>query len=91
VAVPERTAHTEAMRAGTPVAVGSITLLPIERVVVHTDRGGSVAWLAAVMEPRALIVRDGRGIRAIDAGAAEIPLDALRAEVPALDAALAAM
>jgi len=89
--MPEDIRYKEAIRAGTPVAVGPIALLPIERIVLRADRSAGLAWCTGLKEPHALIVRDARGLRAVDARAAPIPLDALREKVPGLDAVLAAM
>ncbi len=89
--MPERTGHTETVRAGTPVSVGSVTLLPIERVVVRSDRGAQRVWFFVAKEPYALIVRDAGGIRAMGADAAAISLEKLREKIRGLDALLAAM
>ena len=89
--MPERANHTDIVRAGTPFRVGSMTLLPIERVVVHSAVGALGAWFTAAKEPYALVVRDAGGIRALDIGAAAVSLEALREEIPGLDAVLAAM
>jgi hypothetical protein len=88
--MPERTRHTETVRAGAPLRVGAVTLLPIERVVVHAHVGALGAWFTAAKEPHALIVRDAGGIRALAVGATAVSLDALREEIPGLDAVLAA-
>ena len=87
----ERTSRTETVRAGTPLRIGSVILLPIERVVVHSVMGALGAWFTAAKEPYALVVRDAGGIRALDIGAAAVSLEALREEIPGLDAVLAAM
>ena len=89
--MPERTSHTETLRAGTPLRVGSVTLLPIERVLVHSDQGAFGAWFTAAKEPYALVVRDAGGIRALDIGATPVSLEALREGIPGLDAVLASM
>lgn len=86
--MPERTRRTEAVRAGAPLRVGSVTLLPIERVVVRSEVGALGAWFSAAKEPYALVVRDAGGIRALDVGAPAISLEALREEIPGLDAML---
>ena len=83
--MPERPAFGEIVRADPPVTVGSVTLLPIARIVVHAI-GTTPAWVAASKEPFALVVRDAGGIRALDANARPIPLEELRAKVPGLDA-----
>ena len=56
--MPEPARHVEELRAGTRLRVGSVTLIPIERVVVSAGTAGSAAWFTAVMEPFALVVRD---------------------------------
>lgn len=89
--MPERTGHIETVRAGTPLRVGSATLLPIERVVVHSGLGALGAWFVAAKEPYALVVRDAGGVRVLDLGAAVVSLEALRREVPGLDAVLSSM
>jgi hypothetical protein len=87
----ERRSQTETVRAGTPLRVGPVTLLPIERVVVHSVMGALGAWFTAAKEPYALVVRDAGGVRALDIGATVVSLEALREEVPGLDAVLASM
>jgi hypothetical protein len=89
--MPERTSHTETVRAGTPLRLESVTLLPIERVVVHSGMGALGAWFTAAKEPYALVVRDAGGLRALDIGATVVSLEALRELVPGLDAVLASM
>jgi len=89
--MPEDARYSEAMRAGTPLAIGSVTLLPIERVVLRAEQSAGLAWFTALKEPHALIVRDTRGLRAVDTRAAPVSLDALRAMVPGLDGVLRAM
>ena len=89
--MPECTSHTETVRAGTPLQVGAVTLLPIERVVVHSGMGALGAWFTAAKEPYALVVRDAGGIRALDIGAMGVSLEALRERIPGLDAVLASM
>lgn len=89
--MPERSQHAEILCAGAAVPVGSVSLLPIERVVLHAQCGDRCWWFAAAKEPYALVLRDAGGIRAVDVHAAAIPIESLRARVPRLDAVLAAM
>ena len=89
--MPERNTRTETWRASTPVTVGSVTLLPIERVVLHADRGNTRLWFSATKEPYALVVRDAGGIRAVDTNAMAISLEVLREKLPEFDALLASM
>lgn len=89
--MPEHASHREAVRAGAPVTIGLVTLLPIERVVVHTFHGRSGWWFSAAKQPFALILRDAAGMRALDAEAAVVPLNRLCESVPGLEALLAGM
>jgi hypothetical protein len=89
--MPERSEHTETLRAVAAVLVGAITLLPIERVVLYARCGDRCGWFAAAKEPYALVLRDAGGIRAVDVQAAAIPIETLRARMPRLDAVLAAL
>ena len=88
--MPELTRHSEAMRAGTPLRVGSVTLLPVERVVVLAGTGASAAWFTASKEPYALVVRDEGGVHVVGLGAEAVSLEALREKVPGLDDGLGA-
>jgi hypothetical protein len=89
--MPEQNRCTEILRAGVPLAVGGVTLLPIERVIMHSDHGHIGAWFSAAKEPYALVVRDADGIRAFDANATRVSIEQLRDTIPELDAALASM
>jgi uncharacterized spore protein YtfJ len=89
--MPERTSRIETVRAAMPLRVGPSTLLPIERVVVHSGRGARGAWAHATVEPYALVVRDAGGIRVIDIGATAVSLEDLRERIPGLDALLASV
>jgi uncharacterized spore protein YtfJ len=84
----EPASHGERVRAGRPIRVGSVTLLPIERVAVHSGMGTLGAWFTAAKEPYALVVRDAGGIRALDVGDSGASLEALREAIPGLDALL---
>lgn len=68
-----------------------MTLLPVERVVVHSGVGALGAWFIAAKEPYALVVRDAGGIRALEIGVTPVSLEALRERIPGLDTVLAAM
>lgn len=82
--MPEPDAHTETVRAGTPLRIGHVTLLPVERLVMYVDRVTTHAWFAVSKVPYALVVRDSDGIRAVAIGAA-VSLEELRAKIPRLD------
>lgn len=89
----ERASHREALRAGVPVTLGRVTLLPIERVVLQACHGKAGLWLSGAMQPHALIVRDAGGMRAfgVAAAVATVSIEGLCASVPGLDALLAGM
>ncbi len=87
--MPDRDTRTERLRAGRSVAVGSVTLWPIERVVTEVVTGRRHAWLMLRKEPYAVVVRDAQGIRAVDTHAVALSIDHLSQEVPGLDAMLA--
>lgn len=89
--MPEPKAGSDVLRAGTPVTVGAVTLLPIERVVTHARQSNSSVWFSVSKEPLALVIRDADGIRAIETDTAGVSLEQLRAEIPELDAVLASM
>lgn len=89
--MPEDDIRRETLRAGTPLTVGAVALLPIERVVLHALRIHRASYCAARKEPYALIVRDAEGVRVIGVGAAAPTLEALRSQVPDFDSVLAAV
>jgi hypothetical protein len=80
----------ERLRLGRPLTVGAVTLLPVERVLVAGAGGARSVWLAASLEPVALVVRDGRGTWAVGVDASPGSLEVLLRTVPGLEAALAA-
>jgi hypothetical protein len=87
----ERASHREALRAGVPVTLERVTLLPIERVVLQACHGKAGLWLSGAKQPYALIVRDAGGTRALGVEAAAISMEGLCASVPGLAAVLAAL
>lgn len=89
--MPERSTRTLSVRVGTPLEVGPVTLVPIERIVTHADRWKERAWFLVCKEPYAIVVRDAAGVRAVGTDAVALSLDRLREEVPELDAVLGAI
>ena len=85
----EASRQAETFCAGAPVRIGVVTLLPIERVVLHANCVGECLWFAAAKEPYALILRDANGLRAVAAEAESVSIETLCAEIPDLGAALA--
>lgn len=89
--MPERNTRIETLQAGTTFTVGSVTVLPIERIVRHANRGNARVWFAVAKEPYALVVRDAGGMRAVDTNASAVSLEQLREKIPGLDAVLASL
>lgn len=90
-AMRECSTDTESLRPGARIRVGAVTLLPIERLVLHADGCSTCAWFSAAKEPYALIVRDHLGIRAVDGNATAVSIEVLCEDVPGLRAALATL
>ncbi len=84
---PDRAARRDDLRAAAPLRLGSVTLLPVERVVLRVLGEG---FVLASKEPYALVVRDAAGTAVVALEAAETSLAELRERIPGLDAALAA-
>lgn len=79
----------EAQRAGRPLRVGDVTLLPVERAVIRSGAGDAGCWLGALKAPVAVVVCDAGGVRALGPDSAALALDALVAETPGLADVLA--
>ena len=78
----------ETLRAGEPLRVGNVTIVPIERAGIESDSGVTGSWISAFKEPFAVVVCDAGGVRALAADSSEMPLDALIRETPNLGAIL---
>ena len=76
------------LQAGKPLVAGKITLLPIERFLMHTEKGFTGYWLTAHKELHAIIISDTHGIRAFNLQAKEVSLEQLTQAVPNLDTLL---
>ncbi len=87
--MPEREHRVDSLRAARPLRVGPVVLLAIERAVVRSARGAPGIWASVALEPHALVVRDGGGVRGYGLDGRAVPLDRLREAIPALDALLA--
>jgi hypothetical protein len=85
----DRAGEIDEIRSARPIRVGAVTLLPLERVVLRSARFGPGAWVSAAVEPWAMIVQDGAGVRVVGVGASPPSLDELRGRIPGLDALLA--
>ena len=78
----------EALRAGKPLSVGDVTLVPIARAGIRSDMGDAGYWISAFKEPFAVVVCDAGGVRALAADSSELALDALMEKTPNLGAIL---
>lgn len=79
----------EELRTASPLRVGDVMLVPIERVGIRSDLGDGGYWISAFKEAFAVILCDASGIRALAMDSSEIPLDDLITETPDLGAILA--
>jgi hypothetical protein len=77
------------LRAGAPIAVAGITLIPIERVRITCEKQVRAYWLNATKEALAIVVCDPAGPRVVDVEAHELPVEGLLAQVPGLELLLA--
>lgn len=80
-----------ALRAASPLSIGDVTLVPIERAWIRSDMGDAGYWISAFKEVVAVVVCDASGIRALDADSSEIALDALIRKTPNLSAILSGL
>ena len=61
-------------RVGKPVAVGDITIVPLERVSVHHAGGKGRVSVFVSREPIGVVVTSPRGQQAISVSGEEVPL-----------------
>ena len=81
----------ETLRAGSPLSVGDVTIVPIERAGIRSDMGDAGYWISAFKEVVAVVVCDASGVRALDPDSQDIALDALIRETPNLGAILSGL
>jgi hypothetical protein len=72
------------LQADKPLVVGDATLIIIARLSIDADSSGHACWLQASKEPYALVIRDGRGLRALDMTGRRLAIEELIEDVPAL-------
>ena len=73
------------LRVGTSVVIGEITIVPIERVSISSDKVHHCSWFSGLKEPVAIVVIESGGLRAIDMKACDLSLVELARNVPGLD------
>lgn len=81
----------ETLRAGSPLSVGDVTIVPIERAGIRSDMGDAGYWISAFKEAFAVVVCDASGVRALDVDSSEIALDVLIRKTPNLGAILSGL
>ena len=86
----ERERRHEGLRAGAPIAVGAVRIIPIERIEVDATQGRYGVWCSAAKAPYAVVIRDDERVWAVGVEAQAVSVARLRAEVPGLDQLLGA-
>ena len=76
------------LRAGAPITVAGITLIPIERVRIHSEKQSHAYWLNATKEAVAVVICEREGPRIIDVEAHERHIDEFIKVVPELNSLL---
>ena len=71
------------------MCVGHVTILPVDRIEMHTQMHATGAWLSISRQPYTLVVHDANGTRTINIDEAAVSLKQLREHLPGLDSALA--
>jgi hypothetical protein len=79
------------LRAGAAVTLAGVTLIPIERVRVSSERQPHAVWLHATKEALAVVICDPAGPRVLDVWGREWPVGRFVAEIPELGSLLAAL
>ena len=81
----------EELRTGMPFVTDNVTLVPIERIFMHSGRNNTGFWITALKECYAVVICDANGIRILNTEAEEIPLAPLLQAIPDLDVILATL
>lgn len=77
------------LRAGAPIAIAGVTLIPIERVRIWFEQQPDAYWLGAMKEALAVVVCNRTGARVVDMEARELPIDEFITQIPGLESLLA--
>ncbi len=77
------------LRAGAPITVAGMTLVPIERLRVDAGEQFGGCWCNATKEAVAVVICDPAGPRAVDVQARECPIEEFLHEIPELAAIVA--
>ena len=76
------------LRAGAPVVVAGVTLIPLERLRVVSTAWRQDCWVHATKEAFALVICDAHGPHAVDADGHPLSIEHLIELVPELQTAL---
>lgn len=76
------------LRAGAPITVAGITLIPIERVQINSEKQSHAYWFNATKQAVAIVICELEGPRIIDVEEHERRIDELITEVPELKSLL---
>ena len=74
--------------AGAPIYVAGITLIPIERVRINSEKRSKGYWLTVTKEAAAVLICEREGTRIIDIEAHEHSLDEFISKAPELESLL---
>lgn len=77
-----------ALRVSKTLKIGNVVLIAIERSCFFSERSASASWFYGSKEPVALVVHEGKTVRALSVGAETITLEALKRDIPELEAIL---
>ena len=77
------------LRVGSPVTIGEVSIIPVERVRVYSNKMSQGYWLYGLKEPVAMVISDPQGVKAVDMQACELSLSELVRDAPDLEAILA--
>jgi hypothetical protein len=69
------------LRAGPPLVIGGVTIVPLERWIVTVAAHGRGAWGRAEKRAAGVLIADPSGARALDAAGGPLDLDVLKATI----------
>lgn len=78
------------LRAGAPLTVAGITLIPIERLRIDAVRQPQAYWFNASKDAVAVVICSTEGMRVVDVEANERSIDEFITAIPGLASLLAA-
>ncbi len=76
------------LRAGTPVTVSDVTIIPIEKTLSRSFTTKQGFWMYSSKNPVALVFCGPRGSKAVDIAGRDLRLEELVHKVPGLEAIL---